>query len=108
MFVLFTKHFQQQNLCPHKNIKNKEDIPIWTLSPIWSSDIFTDFPFSNLTLAAEGKQYFNLERDSKNWENCCDGEIVVVVVVVVLLVVVLFVVANCPGLPVGNISTNRQ
>ena len=33
-----------------------EDIPVGTLSPICSSDIFTDFPFLSWTLAVEGKQ----------------------------------------------------
>ena len=31
-------------------------IPVCTLSPICSSDIVTDFPFSTLTLATDGKQ----------------------------------------------------
>ena len=31
-------------------------IPVCTLSPIWSSDIVTFFPFSRETLAVEGKQ----------------------------------------------------
>ena len=30
-------------------------IPVCTLSPSFSSDIFTDFPFSRLTLALDGK-----------------------------------------------------
>ena len=32
-----------------------EFIPVSILSPICSSDIFTDFPFSNLTLELDGK-----------------------------------------------------
>ena len=31
-------------------------IPVCTLSPIFSSDIVTDLPFSRDTLAADGKQ----------------------------------------------------
>ena len=31
-------------------------IPVCTLSPICSSDILTDFPFSRETLATDGKQ----------------------------------------------------
>ena len=31
-------------------------LPVCTWSPICSSDIITDFPFSSLTLEADGKQ----------------------------------------------------
>ena len=31
-------------------------LPVCTLSPISSSDIVTDFPFSRFTLAVDGKQ----------------------------------------------------
>ena len=31
-------------------------VPVWTLSPICRSDIFTEFPFSILTFAKLGKQ----------------------------------------------------
>ena len=34
-------------------------LPVWILSPISSSDIFTDFPFSRLTWAVDGKQMFS-------------------------------------------------
>ena len=37
-------------------IKEIMYILVWTWSPIFSSDIFSDFPFSNLTFASDGKQ----------------------------------------------------
>ena len=35
-----------------------ENILVCTLSPISNSDIFTDFPFSSLTLEVDGKHPF--------------------------------------------------
>ena len=35
---------------------NDNFLPVCTLDPICSSDILTDFPFSRLTLAEDGKQ----------------------------------------------------
>ena len=32
-------------------------VPVCTLSPISSSDIVTDFPFSTLTVATDGKHF---------------------------------------------------
>ena len=32
------------------------NLSVWTMSPICSSDIVTDFPFSRLTVDDDGKQ----------------------------------------------------
>ena len=39
-------------------------IPVCTLSPVWSSDIFTDFPFSRLTLALDGKHWHGAQEQA--------------------------------------------
>ena len=122
----YPQNISNDKIFAHRKILQKVDIPTWTLSPIWSSDIATTLPFSRLTLTAEGKQNLDLESlemDSNSWDRLCTdgggplvvvvGEVVVVLLVVVLLVVVLLVVvlpvvSNCPGLPVGFISTNGK
>ena len=38
------------------NDKHLCKVPVCTLSPNFSSDIVTDFPFSRFTVALEGKQ----------------------------------------------------
>ena len=35
---------------------SKMSLPVCTLSPVCISDIFTDLPFSRVTLAVDGKQ----------------------------------------------------
>ena len=45
--------------------QSKMLIPVWTRSPICSSDIATDLPFSRVSLADAGKQLFK-----QAWHHC--------------------------------------